>query len=245
MKRAGLFALVGFGFFAHWIVANPGFEVSATQRDWPYVLAFSAIILALAFAVPLFAQLVGGRVAFRASLVVAAGSVLSSTANVLEDGLKMEWAFLAFVLGTAIMHIGLLVLTIAIVARGRQRQFALVPAGTMAAVLFYVPVGGPVMFATWLVAAWLALAPTRTQAEAAPTTSYRCGPGCAQAEAARSDQRVSRSPPPAPGGRSASPGTAESLRPSPAHGPRCWHRPSARSRGSIPRVRGPAPARCE
>jgi hypothetical protein len=98
-------------------------------------------------------QLVGGRVASRASLVVAAGAVLSSAANILEDGPKMEWAFFAFVLGAAITLIGLLALTIAIVARGGQRHFALVPVGTMAGLLLFVIAGGPVMLATWLVAA--------------------------------------------------------------------------------------------
>lgn len=171
MKRAALFALFGVGFCADWVVTNPTYEASPTQGDWPYVLAFSGIILTLAFTVPLFAQLVGGRVAFRASLLVAGSATLSSAANVLEDGLKMEWAFYAFVLGSAIILVGLLALTIAMVARGGQRHYALVPAGTMAALLFYVPVGGPVMLATWLVAAALALAPTRKQAEDAATTA--------------------------------------------------------------------------
>jgi hypothetical protein len=40
----------------------------------------------------------------------------------------------------------------------------------MAGILFYVAAGGPVMLATWLVAAALALAPTRKRAETAPTT---------------------------------------------------------------------------
>ncbi len=171
VKRAALFALFGVGFSAHWVVTKPSYEMSPTQGEWPYVLAFSGVLLGLACAVPLFAQLVGERIAFRASLVVAAGAVLSSDANVLEDGLKMEWAFYAFVLGTAITLIGLLALTAAIVARGGQRHFALVPAGTLAALVFNVAAGGPVMLVTWLAAAALALAPTRKQAETAPTTS--------------------------------------------------------------------------
>ncbi|MDP9251526.1 MAG: hypothetical protein M3O80_00845, partial [Chloroflexota bacterium] len=130
-----------------------------------------AMILTLAFAVPQFAQLAGGRTPFRASLVVAAGSVLSSIANVLEDGFKLEWAFFAFVLGTLIVHIGLLALAVALVMRENRRHFALVPFGTSAAILFYVAAGGPIMLVTWLFAAALALAPTREQGEAAPTGS--------------------------------------------------------------------------
>jgi hypothetical protein len=84
VKRAALFALTGLAFFANWSIAKPSFERSPTEGEWPYVLAFSALILMLAVAVPLFAQLVGGRLAFRASIVVAGGAALSSVANVLE-----------------------------------------------------------------------------------------------------------------------------------------------------------------
>jgi hypothetical protein len=131
------------------------------------VFAFSALILLLAFAVPQFAQLAGGQFEFRASLAVAAGAALSSVANVLEDGLKVEWAFFAFILGVAIIDLGLLVLTIAIARRGAQRHFALVPAGTIAGIVVYVPAGGPLMLATWLTAAGLALAAMRSSAPAA------------------------------------------------------------------------------
>ena len=63
MKRAALFALTSLGFFVYWLVANPSFEGSPTQGAWPHVLAFSAPILTLAFAVTQFAELVGGRFA--------------------------------------------------------------------------------------------------------------------------------------------------------------------------------------
>ena len=171
LRRAALFALTGLGFFTYWSVVKPSFEGSPTQGEWPYLLAFSAMILMLAFAAPQFGQLVGGRVAFRASLVVASGAVLSSGANILEDGLKMEWAFFAFVLGTGIILIGLLVLTIAIVASAGQRHFALVPVGTIAGLPLFVIAGGPIMLVTWMLAAALALTPTRKQPEVAPTTS--------------------------------------------------------------------------
>jgi hypothetical protein len=167
--RAAVFILVGVAFFSHWWFARPSFEASPTQNEWPHVLAFSAVILGLAFGVPLFSRLVGGSLAFRTSLVAAAGSVLSSIANVIEDGLSFEWAFYGFVLGTAIMLLGLLTLTI-VIARGReQRHFALVPAGTMAGILFYVIAGGPILLATWLAAAALALAPIFTGAKTAPS----------------------------------------------------------------------------
>jgi hypothetical protein len=52
-------------------------------------------------------------------------------------------AFFAFVFGTSITLVGLLALTVAVVAREGQRPFALVPAGTMAGILFFVAAGGP------------------------------------------------------------------------------------------------------
>jgi hypothetical protein len=170
VKRATLFALTGVGFFVYWLVAKPTFEASPTQGDWPHVLAFTAIILTLAIAVPQFAQLVGGSIAFRSSLVVATGASLSSVANVLEDGLKLEWAFFGFVLDTAIILLGLLALTIAAVAREGQRPLGLVPAGTMAGVLLFVNAGGPVMLATWMVAAAVARAPTPRRVQAGRMT---------------------------------------------------------------------------
>jgi hypothetical protein len=88
MLRAALFAFVGLAFFVYWVVADPSFEESASQSEWSYVLAFSGVILLLAFAVPTLAQLVGGRLAFRVSLVAAAGATLSSVANIFEDACR-------------------------------------------------------------------------------------------------------------------------------------------------------------
>jgi len=165
VKSATLFALTALVFLAYWSAANPSFEASPPQREWPRVLAFSGIILTLAFAVAQFAPLVGGRIALRAALAAAGGGVLSKAANILEDGLGIEWGFFGFIFGEAITFLGLLALTIAIAARDGQRFFALVPAGTMAGLLFFVIAGGPLMLATWLLAAALALAPAPAEAE--------------------------------------------------------------------------------
>ena len=145
-------------FFLHWQVADPSFDESASQSRWSYMLLFSAAILGLAFAVPAFAGLLGGQGAFKASLVVAAGAVLSSFSNILEDGLQMKWAFFAFVLGSAIAGAGLLALTAVTAFRGGgQRILALVPAGTIAAIALYVVAGGMIMLVTWYAAAAVAL----------------------------------------------------------------------------------------
>lgn len=62
---------------------------------------FSAMLISLALSLLLLAEL-GGKRIFDVSLVPAGGAALSSLANALEDGLRMEWAFYAFVLGSGI-----------------------------------------------------------------------------------------------------------------------------------------------
>ena len=164
---AASFALFGIAFFVWWVVADPSHEVSNTQDEWPYVLAFSGVILLLGFTVPLYGRLVGDSLVFRASLVVGGGAALSSVANVFEDGLQLDWVFFVFVAGTFITVVGLLALVVLLAVRGRggRRLLALVPAGTMAAIIASVEAGGPLMLATWLAAAVVALAlPARAQA---------------------------------------------------------------------------------
>jgi hypothetical protein len=135
MLRSALFAFVGLAFFVYWVVADPTHEESADQSERSSVLAFSGVILLLAFAVPTLARLVGGRLAFRVSLVAAAGATLSSVANIFEDGLQMSWVFLVFILCEAFMQLGLVALTGVIAfSGGRYRLLALAPAGTIAGI---------------------------------------------------------------------------------------------------------------
>ncbi len=137
MPRAALFALTGVLFFAYWVVADPSYEgpISSHRSD---VLRFSAVLLILAVALPVFGRMVGGRWVFRLSLLSGAGVALASLANVAEDGLQMSWAFFVFVAGTAVLLLALLPLTvvIAFTRRGAARLLALIPAGTMAGVVF-------------------------------------------------------------------------------------------------------------
>ena len=170
--RSALFAFVGVAFFAHWVVFDPSYEETASQSEWSHVLEFSGLILLLAIAIPMVAQLVGGRLALWVSVVAAAGAGLSSIANVFEDGLHMSGVFFVFILGAAIMQLGLLALAgvIAFGGRGGYRLLALVPAGTIAGIILFVLAGGPIMLATWLTAAMLAL-PTRTAVQVARATA--------------------------------------------------------------------------
>lgn len=83
----------------------------------------------------------------------------------------MSWVFFVFILGVGFTQLGLLALTgvIAFSGRGGYQLLALVPAGTIAAIILFVVGGGPLKLATWLTAAMLALAlPTQTPAQAAP-----------------------------------------------------------------------------
>ena len=128
MLRALYFVLVGVGSLGYWLWADPTRDISETQDDWPYVLAFSSMLLALGIAMPLLAQLAGSRLALRISFVAGAGLVLGGVVNIFEDGLQMGSLFLVFVLCLAIFQLGILALTITIVGTcsGRDRLLALV-----------------------------------------------------------------------------------------------------------------------
>ena len=160
MLRAALFTVVGVGFGVLWLqMLNPGFQIPGSPADWFRVLAFSALLIALAFALPTFARLIGGRVVFRVSLVPAMGAALGGVSNILEDGLHLEWAFWLFVLGGAIIIVGLSAFTVvvAFIGRGRRRFLAAVPAAAMVGWLL-APVGGGIFLsAAWLAAAALVL----------------------------------------------------------------------------------------
>jgi len=165
MLRAALFALTGVAFFVYWVVANPSFEGAAGQTEWPHVLGFSAVLLSLALALPVFGRMVGGRWVTRLSLVAGAAVATSSIANIFEDGLNIEEAFLFFILGELVMLAALLPLSavIAWTGRGPHRLLALVPLGTVAGLILFVVAGGVIMLVTWGAGAAFALAlSTRT-----------------------------------------------------------------------------------
>jgi len=117
--------------------------------------------------------MVGGRSVVRLASTAGVGLGLSSLANILEDGFRIEAFFFAFILGTLILDVALLALTI-VIARtfpGRSRLFAVIPAGTVAGVLLFVPAGGPIMLVTWLAAAVAAAVTSGWAAiRGAPTT---------------------------------------------------------------------------
>ena len=146
--RGGLFTIVGVGFFVVWLqMLDSGGQIPEAPANWFGVLFFSALLIALAFALPTFARQIGGRIVFRASLVPAVGAGLGGVANILEDGLHLEWAFWLFILSLAIIDLGLFAfaIVVAFTRRGRGRLLAAVPAATLAAVLLFPVIGGVLM----------------------------------------------------------------------------------------------------
>ena len=150
--RTAIFAFVGVVWLAYWLVARPTADVSASQGQWANVLLFSGLILAIGVAVLLLAPLDGRPIVASAARVAVSGAVLSAAANIVEDGLRVEAAFYAFVLGSLVMLCGLAGMTILLV---RDRALVLAPAATLAALVFFVAAGGPLLFAGWVGAAAL------------------------------------------------------------------------------------------
>lgn len=153
---------------------DPEYQDPVSGSDWFAVLSFSAALLALALALPMFAQLVGSRAVFRASLVSAAGAATAGVANLLEDALQMGFAFWLFIIGTLLASLGLIVLglVVAIACQGRRRLFAAVPVLTLIGFMLFESGGGVVIAAVWLAVAAISLrSPARlTTARAATTT---------------------------------------------------------------------------
>ncbi len=133
------------------------------------MLVFSGVLLAFAVALPVYGRMVGGRWVLRLSLVAGAGAALGSVANIFEDGFGIGWVFFVFILGMAIIDLALLGMTVVIArtGHGSNRLLALIPAATVAAIIFNVLAGGVIMLVTWLAAAALALH-TRASAQVAP-----------------------------------------------------------------------------
>jgi hypothetical protein len=175
MRRSLLFALTAVALFVFWAVARPSSEMTAAMTEWPNVLWFSATLLSLAVALPVFGRMVGGSRVTRSATIAGSGVGLSSVANIFEDGFRIDTFFFAFILGLLIMDVALVALTI-LIARtlpGRYRLLAVIPAGTVAGIFFFVVAGGPVMLVTWLAAAGAAvvMSPRRTQMPVTPMTS--------------------------------------------------------------------------
>ena len=151
-------------------LTDADFQDPESAVDWFTVLSFSAALFALAFALPMLAQLIGGKVVFRVSLVPAVGAALAGLSNLLEDALQLGWAFWPFVLGAAMVVVGLVASTVvvAVAGRGRLRLLSAVPAAMLIGVPGLHEAGvGVLILTAWLAAAALVFyRPRRTAARA-------------------------------------------------------------------------------
>lgn len=166
MARSVVFATAGGAFFVYWYIVRPTNQATAQQSEWPYVLWFSATILTLAFAAPLFGRMVGGRWTIRFSWLAGIGAAANSVVNIIEDGFGQDWAFMLFVAGSATTLLGLLgaAITIAFESEGKRRLLALVPLGSAAGIVLFTTVGSSLLAACWGAAAivsWREGGPTR------------------------------------------------------------------------------------
>jgi hypothetical protein len=173
VSRFLLFAVAGVAFFLFWAIARPSFAMTESMTEWPQVLWFSATLLSLAVSLPVFGRMVGGHRVVQLGFIAGGGVGLSGIANVFEDGFGIDSFFLAFVSGMFILNVALLVLAIVIVRAkpGWYRLLAVIPAGTVAGIVLFVAVGGPVMLLAWLGAAAAAILPGGTPIPTARRTA--------------------------------------------------------------------------
>ena len=151
--------MTGIAFFVYWIVGRPTHSASATQTQWPYVLWFSATILTLTLAIPLYGRMIGGKMVIRFASAAGAAALMNGAVNIIEDGFGQDSAFLLFALGSAAMLPTLIALAAVLAVRGRgaHRMFALIPFGTVAGIVLYVNAGGVILLVTWSAAAAIAV----------------------------------------------------------------------------------------
>ena len=95
LVRSALFVLAGVELLIYWVVVHRAAEATALQATWPRVLWFSATLLMLGVAVLVFGRMVGAQAVKRWATVGFAAITLASLVNIVEDGLRIEEAFLA------------------------------------------------------------------------------------------------------------------------------------------------------
>ncbi|HEX4746772.1 MAG TPA: hypothetical protein VFU99_07815 [Gaiellaceae bacterium] len=173
MTRTTLFTFVG----VVWCVrslqsfADPQYEDPVSASDWFAVLSFSAALFATALALPMLAQMIGGRAVFRVSLVPAVGAASAGLFNLVGDALQVGFAGLFYGAGAGLTGVGLIAFTVAsaVFGRGRHRLLAAVPAATLIGWSVFESGGGVLILVAWLAAAAMALdRPARIAAQTAP-----------------------------------------------------------------------------
>jgi hypothetical protein len=156
-RRAAVAACAAAGVLplAYWLTADLSHDETSQQHEWFFVLLFSAVLLAMGLGMLTVADRLAGRAATRAAVFVGVVLSAASLTNIVEDGLKVEPAFLVFVAELAFLLLGCLVLAFLILVgeQGSGRLWAALPLATVVGILLYVEVGGPLLAVTWAGAA--------------------------------------------------------------------------------------------
>ncbi len=153
---AAFLVLLGIGAWLHWSITDPSFDQTEAQSEWGNVLAFSALVLALAGgSAALGRALSGARSVRRLTMTLIAAGALAAVTNIVEDGLGVERAFVVFGLLTGVLLLALIGLATALglMVRGARRLLALAPLASAIGVVTYVQAGGPILLCTWCAAA--------------------------------------------------------------------------------------------
>src|SRR3954453_4187296 len=96
---AAFLVSLGIGAWLHWSITDPSFDQTDAQSEWVHVLAFSALVLALAGgAAALGRALSGARSARWLTMTLITAGALAAVTNIVEDGLGVEMAFVVFAL---------------------------------------------------------------------------------------------------------------------------------------------------
>jgi hypothetical protein len=153
---AAFLVSLGIGAWLHWSITDPSFDQTEAQSEWGHVLAFSALVLALAGGSAALGRALSGARSVRClTLTLIAAGALAAVTNIVEDGLGVEKAFVVFGLLTGVQLLALIGLATALglVVRGARRLLALAPLASAIGVVTYVHAGGPILLCTWCAAA--------------------------------------------------------------------------------------------
>src|SRR3954469_24342446 len=84
----GFLCCVGLAAWLHWSITDPSFDQTEAQSEWVHVVAFSALLLALAGGSAALGRALSGARSVRclAMTLIAAGA-LAAVTNIVEDGL--------------------------------------------------------------------------------------------------------------------------------------------------------------
>ena len=152
MRKAWLFIAVGL----FWVFrslqsfSDPNFYDPQNLNDWVAVLTYSVGMWLLAPALLLLPQNAFAR--WPARFAAAAAVVLGLT-NVIEDGLQVDAAGIAYGLGGLVFLLSCVAMTVMCLVRP-PRWAALVVVATVVGTLQLENGGGVVVLAAWCVAAW-------------------------------------------------------------------------------------------